>query len=320
MQALQIEQPGRAVWRAFDAPTLDAGEVLVAVRGVTTCPHWDLHVFDGEPMFPGHPHAYPHPPGLPGHELTGEVVEVGPGAAGFAVGDRVAAWRDPGGRRWGGYAEAVPVRAEHLIAVDPALPAAAVAPLELAMCVQASFDQLRQRASIEGARFAVAGLGPAGLVAVQMARAYGAREVVGIDPLPERRALAERLGADGTFAPGADPLPTARSAPDAFDAALDTTGLPVSIEALLAGTRRTVAIFGVLREPVRFGPAQWWGDCALLGYATHTRGAAERAYALVEAGRLDLAALVTHELPLSRYAEGVELLRRKEAVKVLFRP
>ena len=48
--------------------------------------------------------------------------------------------------------------------------------------------------------------------------------------------------------------------------------------------------------------------------------AGERALELVCEGRLDLRPLTTHRLPLSRYAEGVDLLRRREAIKVCFLP
>jgi threonine dehydrogenase-like Zn-dependent dehydrogenase len=289
--------------------------VLLRVSAVTTCPQWDLHVRDGEPMFADRPFAYPYAPGEPGHEAVGRIEALGPGVNGLEVGQRVAVWRDPGGRRQGCYAEYAPVESAHVLAVPDDLPDAALAPLELAMCVQVSFDQLAQRGGLGGKRVAVSGLGPSGLIAVQMARAYGAREVTAFDLLPSRRALALSLGADVASHP--DEHAEDR---DAFDSALDTTGLPASIHHLMARTRRTVAIFGVLRQPVTFGPELWWGDFALVGYGEHSRGAAERALSLVEGGKLDLSALVTHTLPLSRYAEGVELLRRREAIKVLFTP
>ncbi len=41
---------------------------------------------------------------------------------------------------------------------------------------------------------------------------------------------------------------------------------------------------------------------------------------LLERGQLDLSALVTHHLPLERYADGVDLLERQEAIKVCFWP
>jgi threonine dehydrogenase-like Zn-dependent dehydrogenase len=64
----------------------------------------------------------------------------------------------------------------------------------------------------------------------------------------------------------------------------------------------------------------WGPGVTLVGYGDHNRIAAETALAEVRAGRLDLAALVTHTLPLSRYVEGVTLLRERQAIKVLFDP
>lgn len=318
MKLLQITAPGEVAWMDAPLPEPGPGEVLVQVSGVTTCPHWDLHILGGVPMFEDRPLAYPYVPGEPGHEAVGTVVGLGEGVTDLATGQRVAAWRDPGGRRQGCYAEYVALATDDLLPVSDDLDDADVAPLELAMCVQVSFDQLIGRDGLRGRRLGISGLGPAGLIAVQMAKAYGAREVVAFDLLPDRRKRAEDLGADWVLHP--DAFSPTREAPHALDAALDTTGLKASIEYLMARTRQTVAIFGVLRESVEFGPEYWWGDFALLGYGMHNRPAAERALALVEEGKLDLAPLVTHRLPFTRYREGIELLRRKEAIKVLFQP
>jgi threonine dehydrogenase-like Zn-dependent dehydrogenase len=317
---LQIEAPGKPVWKTMDIPPLEPGEVLVKVRGITTCPHWDLHMMRGETMFPGTALEYPLVPGQPGHEAMGEIVAVSDGVTGFEPGMRVAAWRDPGNRRMGCYAEYVPIRAEDLLPVDPDLRPEEIASLELAMCVQGSFDQLLERGGVAGKRVAVSGLGPSGLIAVQLARAHGAKEVVGFDPLPDRRRSALDLGADDVRDPGTYAWMNDRFGAGVFDSALDTTGLPVSIERLMGMTRDTVAIFGVLRSPVRFGTEQWWGGFALLGYATHTRSAAVTAYRLIAEGKLRLAPLVTAQLPLERYGEGVEMLRTGKALKVLFTP
>lgn len=318
MKLLQVEAPGRAVWRDAPRPDPAPGEVLLKVSGVTTCPQWDLHIMDGEPMFKDRPLSYPYVPGEPGHEVVGTVAAVGDGVAGLSVGTRVATWRDPGGRRQGCYAQYVSVEADHVLPVPKDFPDDALASLELAMCVQVSFDQLIARCGVRGKRVGISGLGSSGLIAVQMAKAYGAREVVAFDLLPERCALARELGADAALHP-ADAL-FDRHSDDALDVGLDTTGLKVAIEDLMRRTRSTVAIFGVLREEVAFGPEHWWGDFALLGYGEHNRGAAERALALVKEGTLRLAPLVTHSLPLAHYHEGVKLLRRREAIKVLFRP
>jgi threonine dehydrogenase-like Zn-dependent dehydrogenase len=320
MHILEFEAPHQAVWKEIGMPSLAPDEVLVKILGVATCPQWDLHMMEGTPRCPGTLLEYPLPPGHPGHEAMGEVVALGSSVQSFAPGMHVAAWRDPGNRRMGCYAQYAALRAEDLIEVEKSLRAEDIASLELAMCVQGSFDRLRQSGQIEGKRLAIGGLGPSGLVAVQLARAYGARTVIGLDPLAQRRELAKKLGADEVSDPTAYRWPSGRIHEDAFDSSLDTTGLPVSIEALMGATRDTVAIFGVLRENVRFGPDQWWGGFALLGYGTHTRAAADEAYRLILEGKLNLAPLISQKLPFARYAEGVERLRRKDAVKILFDP
>jgi len=320
MNILEFQAPHRAVWKEVDLPVPGPEEVLVKILGIATCPQWDLHMMDGREMFPGTSLDYPLVPGHPGHEAMGEVVSVGPGVREYSVGMHVAAWRDPGNRRMGCYAQYAALPHEDLMEIERSLQPEDIASLELAMCVQGSFDRLRTCAGIKGRRLAIGGLGPSGLVAVQLARACGARTVIGLDPVPDRRRLALELGADEAWDPGEYPWPGGRTHPDAFDSSLDTTGLPVSIEALMGSTRECVAIFGVLRENVRFGPDQWWGGFALLGYATHTRAAAVEAYRLILEGKLNLAPLISGRLPFTQYAEGVERLRRKDAVKILFDP
>ena len=83
--------------------------------------------------------------------------------------------------------------------------------------------------------------------------------------------------------------------------------------------RDTVALFGVQREEYTFAPRHY-GGLRLCGYPGHSREAAEYAVGLMTNGQLNLAPLVTHHLPLERYAEGIDLLERQEAVKICFYP
>src|SRR4051794_5351532 len=169
MMTLQIMAPGRVEWRAVPIPIPQAGQILVRIEGISTCPHWDLHLMSGEPMFPGRPLVYPYPPGQPGHEAVGVVAALGDGVVVPPVGPRVAAWRDQGHNRPGCYAQHNLFEADALLPVPEALPFAALASLELAMCMQVAFDQLMEYGAPAGRRFGVSGLGPAGLIAVQMA-------------------------------------------------------------------------------------------------------------------------------------------------------
>ena len=318
MKALRIVAPGRVEWTDAAVPAPGPDEVLLRVEQVNTCPHWDLHLMDGLPMFAGGTIEYPYTVGQPGHEAVGQIAAVGPNVEGLSVGRRVVCWRDAGHDRQGCYAQYVCMGAGHVLPLPDDVTWDQATSLELAMCVHVSFEQLLRNRAVAGTRFGVAGLGPAGLVAVQMAKAYGAAEVIGIDPLDTRRDMALTLGADRAVAPDGDWLADRHGA-RALDAAIDCTGLKASIEFLMDRARRAVAIFGVLREELAYGPRHWAG-LSLIGYEPHHREAADAALDLVGRGKLDLAALITEKLPFSRYQEGIEKLRRKEAIKICYLP
>ena len=320
MRALQIIAPGEAGLVELPRPEPGNGEVLLEVEAIATCPHWDRHIFSGRPMFAGMKLEYPYWPGQPGHEAIGRVVAVGADVPEGWNGKRVAVWRDAGPYRRGLYATHGIVPEQNIMEIPEDLAPEKVASLELAMCVQVSVDQLTEIGAIQDHRLIVAGLGPAGLIAVQLLKNAGAREVVAVDPQEDRRELARRLGVDRVL-PDLEPIrPSSRMAPEAFHAGLDTTGLAVSIEALMSCCRRAVAIFGVLREDVRFGPGQWYGGFSLIGYGEHNWSSAERALEAILSEGLDLSPVITHRLPLSEYSKGIGLLDSMEAIKVLFDP
>ena len=314
MKQLQILEPGKAVWKEAPKPEPAAGEALVRVKAVSTCPQWDLHIMRGEPMFPGMELSYPYWPGQPGHEMTGTVEALGEGVVGFQPGMPVAVWRDAGPYRPGAYGEYVCVPAENLLPVPNTLEPAQIAPLELAMCVQVSFDQLEPFGQLSGARLGLTGMGPAGLVAVQIGKAMGSH-VVAYDPVAPRRTLAEKLGANECL----DPDLESRS--DRFlDFSIDLTGAVSAIEFLIERTKRAVTLFGVLRDHVGFGPSHWYGGFSLVGYGEHNVDSARRALEYVATGLVRLDPLITHTMHFTEYERGVELLARKEAIKILFSP
>ncbi len=320
MKAIQIQQPGQAAWIETPVPELPPDEVMVRVESVTTCPHWDLHILAGDPMFPGDTLDYPYPVGQPGHEMAGEVVQVGTAVTDFRLGDKVVAWRDPGKSRIGSYAQYVPFATDNLLALPQDADLAQVTSLELAMCVQVSFDQLNPLHAIKGKRVVISGLGPAGLIAVQMAHLYGAHEVLAIDPVPARRRLATELGAALAVAPHASCLELPGHAARNWDTGMDFTGLAPSVGTLMELCQAHVHVFGVFRDSVPWGFAAWRKGLSLIGYARHNREAARHALQLVLRGYLNLRILATQDLPLSAYAHGVNLLGHKEAVKIRYLP
>lgn len=322
MEAIRYVEAGRPELVEAPTPRPGRGQVLLKIEAVTTCPQWDLHLMEGESMAPGGVIEYPTPVGHPGHEAVGEVVELGDGVAKLAVGDRAALWQDQGAGRDGCYAQYVVADEANLLKVSKDLRAEQIASLELAMCIQVSFDQLLNVGPLEGKRFGVSGLGPAGLLGVQLARAFGAAEVIAFDPVEERRRLALQLGATAALDPmEEDAFPYDRfQAEKRLQVSIECTGLAASGQYLMQRTREAVALFGVLREEVNFGFFHWCGGLHLIGYGQQNRGAAERALARIETGRLRLDPLVTETLPLSDYLRGVEMLERKKAIKICFRP
>jgi propanol-preferring alcohol dehydrogenase len=82
MRAMVLERPGTPLMpRESPLPAPGAGELLIAVKACGVC-RTDLHVVDGD---------LPQPklPIVPGHEIVGRVAAIGPGVAGFAIGQRV---------------------------------------------------------------------------------------------------------------------------------------------------------------------------------------------------------------------------------------
>lgn len=320
MKVLQVTAPQQFEMLDLPIPEPGEGEVLMKVLAVTTCPQWDLHLRHNEPMFIGHQFAYPYMPGQPGHEAAGVIAAVGAGVTLLAVGDRVSAWRDPGHRTPGCYAQYVIHRAENVIKTPEHLPIEALAPLELAMCVGTVFRTLAEMNALRGRVFGLTGLGPAGLIALQMAKAEGVVAVYAFDPLPDRRELALRLGADGCYDPRGDlsDIFPARPNVPRLETSVDCVGAKGSVEFLMDYTRDTVALFGVQREDYTFAPRHY--RLTLCGYKGHHRESAEYALRLIESGQLDLSPLITHRLPLEKYNEGIELLEKRQAIKVCFLP
>ncbi|HNT34724.1 MAG TPA: zinc-binding dehydrogenase, partial [bacterium] len=288
---------------------------------VTTCPHWDMHILGGVPMLAGWPLEYPYTLGQPGHEACGDIEAVGSEVTEVSVGQRVCAWRDQGHHRPGCYAQYAILDVENVIAVPRAIPPEHCASLELAMCISAHILYAEKLDAIAGQRIGVFGLGPAGLVCIQLLRAAGASEVIGFDPMPERREMALSFGAARAIDPSggeAAAFPR-RGQSGALHATFDCVGVPKAVHQAMELTNTLVILFAVQREPYIFAP-QYWVGMALVGAQMHSRAAAEFAAAKLASGQLNLAPLVTRTMRLEDYGEAVGLLKNREAIKVAFMP
>jgi len=300
-------------------PVPDAHEVIVQVAAWLTCTHWELTLCDGVDIFerPGYP-RYPLDPGWPGHEWSGVVAETGEGVSRVKVGDLVAFWGSaPGDKRPSmcSYLEYKVVHEASVLLFPAEHSFAGAALLEMLTSVCSS---VVRAGSVAGKRIGVSGLGAAGLLCTQALRALAPAELVGFDPVSERRALALRAGADHTLAPDGPAWEALRAAP--LDLMIDCSGAGAAISAALKVTNGRVLVFGVPHGPVAFGPDQWRSGVTLEGYGGRLRAAADLARHLLVTRQVDESLYVTHTLPLEEYPRAVDLLRRKEAVKVCFLP
>lgn len=320
MRILQIQAPGRAELIEIADPTPGPGEVVVRVEAIASCPHWDITMMAGRDLFDrdGYP-RYPALPGQPGHEMTGVVESVGDGVAGvagFAPGDAVVVWRTMGEDKPGYYAEKACVLVADLLPRPANLTPAQTAAFEMAMCVAVCFVTL---GDLRGQRVSVGGLGPAGLIAVQMARAAGATRVIGFDLNPERCEHARRLGADEAHDPRSEETARFTAARGAeVDYAIDCSGAAASVQLQMDIAGKGVVLFGVPHEPYLYQPRHF--GLTIYGYAGHSLQAAHYAMERVRSGAVRLDALNSVELPLSRFAQGTALLAEQRALKVLYRP
>lgn len=319
MKALQITAPNQYEIKDVPIPEPGARQVLLKVLAVTTCPHWDIHILGGIPMLPGMALEYPYTVGQPGHEACGDVAGIGSEVTEVRVGQRVCSWRDQGHHRPGCYAEYVIIDVENVIPVPESLPPEDCAPLELAMCASAHVLYAEKLNALAGKAVGVFGLGPAGLVFAQLAKAAGASKVVGFDPVTERRERALSMGADQVVNPLGD---DGTAFPKRFEngslyCSFDCVGIPSAVHQAMQLTSNLVILFAVQREPYIFSPESWVG-MALVGTQPHTREAAEYAAKRLREGSLTLGTLVTHKFKLEDYGQAVDLLRNQQAIKVAF--
>lgn len=333
MNAITFQDVERLAYERVPDPVLvEPGDALVRVAVAGICGS-DLHPYFGRER------------GLDrgtvmGHEFLGDVVEVGSGVRSFRPGDRVVApfstscgacfycragltarcasgqlfgWVQEGSGLHGAQAELVrvPLADGTLVAVPEGLDAA-VALLAGDILSTAAFGA--DLAGVgQGDLVVVVGCGPVGLLAVRAALERGAREVVAVDAVPSRLAVAERFGATPADFLRGDPLAAVRERSEGrgADGAIEAVGSPEAtrLAADLLRLGGSLAAVGVHTEPhLAISPGEIYdrnlryasGRCPARAYLPASLELAGRDEALV-------ATLVSHRLPL---AEGVEAYRR----------
>ncbi|HHX64260.1 MAG TPA: alcohol dehydrogenase catalytic domain-containing protein [Chloroflexi bacterium] len=353
MQAVRVYGPEDYRLETVPVPEIGPGEVLVRVLASGICAS-DVKTYHGARVWGSDEiEPYIETPVIPGHEFVGKVVALGEGAAekcGLAIGDHavseqiVPCWecrfcrhgqywmchrhdiygfkKDRAEGSWAEYMRFPANAIVHRVPKEiPAVQAAFIEPLACAI-------HTVQRGEIQlGDTVVIAGMGPIGLAMLQVARLKGPGNLIALDMKPHRLELARRLGAD---------LAINVSEGDAVRRILDLTegyGCDVYIEATGAGPAVSQGLqmlrrLGTFVEfSVHAGPvAVDWsiiGDVKELNI--HGAHLGPYCYPLaidyLQRGIVDGPAMISHELPLSEFARGLDIAHRgDESIKVVLTP
>lgn len=329
-RAAVMPELGRIEIQDVPYPEVTGRDVIVRIEAVGVCGS-DVTYFRvgqiGDWVVDG--------PIILGHEVSGQVHEIGPDVTQVKVGDRVAI--EPG----------TPCRdcrdclagRYHLC---PDLEFLATPPYDGALLQYLSIDERNlfpmpdsmtfeegamceplsvgiwacRRADLQpGDDVLVTGAGPVGIFAAQTARALGAGSVTITDVTPFRLAMAERLG----FETEHGERPGRRR----FDVLLECSGAP-GVLAQGLGRLRTngrAAMVGMPKQPVELPLSNLNVNELTIGLVNRYAHTWPTAISLISSGRVDAASVVTHHFGLDEAEAGITLLERDpESMKAIIHP
>lgn len=346
MRVATFYAPGDIRLDDVDEPQVGPGQLKIRVRNCSTC-GTDVKISRS-----GHPNMTP--PQVMGHEIAGEITEVGDGVADWASGDRVqviAAIPDGtceecragheavcmnqlsmGYQFAGGFAEYMIVPREVLAVggvnrIPDGLGFAEASLAEPLACVLNGQELARVGA---GDTVVIIGSGPIGCLHVRLARSRGARRVILIDTNARRLAeAADLVIPDIAIAAGdIDPV-------EAVLQATDGRGADVVITAAASGAaqeqglrmlarRGRLSLFGGLAKDACTitidANLVHYRELSIVGVNGSSPEQNRRALALIASGAVPVLDLITHRLPLDRLLDAIDIVARGEAIKVTIEP
>ncbi|MCX5909686.1 MAG: zinc-binding dehydrogenase [Deltaproteobacteria bacterium] len=328
-----------AEMREVPEPKVIPGHVIIEVAACGIC-GTDLHILADE---------YPYkPPVVLGHEFSGTIAEVGPEVSRFRPGDRVVSipfFRTCGRCRFcltghwnlcpervtagsgvnGGFTRYVLMPERNLFKVPDHVDLKVAALSEPLACnVRAILEETRVNA---GDVAVVLGPGPIGLLAMQVARAAGARTMVcGTSQDAVRLELARTLGADGVVNIQEEDIAAwirEKTNGEGADIVLECSGAAPAVMMGMQMLRRR----GQYTQIGLFGKALTvdvdqvvFKEIRMHGSFSSSWTSWKKAQELIGQKRIQLAPLVSDILPLSEWQQGFEKCRKKEAMNVLLCP
>lgn len=324
--------PG-VVLKHVSVPTPEKDEILVKVIHASIC-GTDVGIYDWIPWAQNHI----KPPRIMGHEMVGEVIAVNTDKeTHIKPGDLVSSETHIfcencyqckiknyhicenmqlfGIGRNGGFAQyaTIPLRTtwKNDPSIDPEV-----------MSVQEPLGNavnVVTKAEVKGKKILIMGLGPTGLCAGMVAKAYGAKEVVGVNRREYRRTLALEIGFDRAVED------ITQSDYGTFDAVLEMSGNRIGIQTALDAVRiggRIIA-FGIPKEDITIDWGKYMINKELSIGSVFGRmiwETWEDTTQLLVSKRVDLAKIITHRFALKDFEEAMKIMKSGECGKIVLTP
>jgi len=321
MKAMVLTAPGELVLDEVAKPARGTGDVLVRVTHSGIC-GTDYKIFNGSI-----PVRYPR---IMGHEMAGDVVDAGGGT--LRAGDRVIVDPElycgacfhcrigqthlcPNGQLLGrdangGFAEYLAAPATHVFPLPDGIDRCAAPIIQvLTTCLHAQ----RRIDIFPGESVVVLGLGVTGQLHVQLAKARGAT-VIGVTRSAEKRALAERLGADLAFPGGDDAVRMVREATEGRgpDVVIETTGVVQQLASAVTMVRSggRILMYGIITAKEGALPFYdlYYKELSLINARVAKSEDYPGAIGLVQRGQVRLEPLISDVMPLGELKAAIGML------------
>lgn len=348
MKAIVFKRPGVFEYEERPRPVIkNPDDVLLKILGVGIC-GTDLHILMDPPMHPAKPDV------IFGHEFCGQVAEMGSAVTGLSVGDKVIVDPHPpcghcnncrsnrpemcenlflhgegiegqaatrGIFQDGGLTSYAVVPAHSVYKIAGDTPFRRMALAEPLSCVGYGIEKLKMQA---GETVCILGAGPIGQLFTALARANGATKIIVSEPHEYRREKAAKVGATRVVDPTKEDLKQVcleETGGLGVDHCIEAVGqfLMTAIDMVRTGGK--VLMFG---HDETAAPNIKLGEIVKKEVEIHGcflgKYYYEKAARIIESGLLPLDEIATHVLPLSRYQEGLDLLRAGKALKVVIYP
>lgn len=324
---------GRLEYEERPVPQLeDAGDVLVRIEACGIC-GTDLNILATPPAHQATPNI------VIGHEGVGIVTEIGSGVTNLQPGDRVVIaprltcgqcpycrrgldnqctnYRTIGTSVDGAFAPYLRAPQSALFKIKPDVPRDDAVFFEPLSCVVGSVTRAPFQA---GDQVVIIGAGPMGLLFAQMYRTLGAGKIIVADVAPYRLSFAREFGVDETLDPSRVELPEAvRQATGlGADIVIDAVGHQLGTAIKLARRGGHIILFGLRPHD---NPAVNQYTITRYDLTIHGTFVGLKPFSqtiqLLESRRMQPSALITHRAPLPELAQGVELMRSGQSLKVI---